>query len=102
MAESTIIAEFSAQTEKVWDLVTSLDNYSLRSDVDKIVVLKPREQFYRTLGRHFFFPGRKDNNSFYRKCNCKKNVYETICQKLLKKQQSVYIRDLKCALASDV
>lgn len=37
MAVSTIKAEFSCEAEKIWNIVTSLENYSWRSDLDKIV-----------------------------------------------------------------
>lgn len=45
MAVSTIEAEFECDIEKVWELVTSLDNYSWRSDLDKIVVTVPEKEF---------------------------------------------------------
>ena len=45
MAVSTIKAEFKCDIEKVWKLVTSLDNYSWRSDIDKIVVTVPEKKF---------------------------------------------------------
>lgn len=45
MAISTIKAEFQCEIEKVWNIVTSLDEYSWRSDIDKIVVIKPEKQF---------------------------------------------------------
>ena len=45
MAVSTIKAEFKCEIEKVWELVTSLDNYSWRSDLDKIVVTVPEKEF---------------------------------------------------------
>lgn len=134
MAESTIIAEFSAQTEKVWNLVTSLDNYSWRSDVDKIVVLKPREQFeehtkdgYITKFtitafedcKRYEFDMENDNMTghwtgifssrdgktiihFTENVTAKKLFMKPFVKSYLKKQQSVYIRDLKCALSSDV
>ena len=39
MAVSNIKAAFSCDIKTVWDLVTSLENYSWRSDLDKITVL---------------------------------------------------------------
>ena len=45
MAVSTNKAEFQCEIEKVWELVTSLDNYSWRSDLDKIVVTVPEKKF---------------------------------------------------------
>jgi len=45
MAISTIKAEFQCGVEKIWNIVTSLENYSWRGDLDKIVVLKPKKEF---------------------------------------------------------
>lgn len=45
MAVSTIKAEFHFEVEKVWEIVTSLDKYSWRSDLDKIVVTVPGKEF---------------------------------------------------------
>ena len=45
MAKATISAEFPCEVEKVWELVTSLENYSWRSDLDKIVITAPRKEF---------------------------------------------------------
>ena len=45
MAISTIMAEFQCEVEKIWAIVTSLDNYAWRSDLGKIVVVTPGKQF---------------------------------------------------------
>lgn len=45
MAVSTIKAEFQCNVEKVWEMVTSLDKYSWRSDLDKIMVTVPEKEF---------------------------------------------------------
>ncbi|MCH5267201.1 MAG: polyketide cyclase [Lachnospiraceae bacterium] len=45
MATSNIQAEFQCDIETIWDKVTSLTDYSWRSDISKIVVTKPGEQF---------------------------------------------------------
>ncbi len=45
MAVSTLKAELLCEVEKVWETVTSLDNYSWRSDLDKIVVTVPGKEF---------------------------------------------------------
>lgn len=45
MAVSKIKAEYQCEIEKVWSTVTSLDHYSWRSDISKIVVLIPEKQF---------------------------------------------------------
>ena len=45
MAKATIRAEFPYEVEKVWELVTSLENYAWRSDLDKIVITVPHKEF---------------------------------------------------------
>ena len=45
MATSKIKAEFPYEVEKVWELVTALDKYSWRSDLDRIVVTVPGKEF---------------------------------------------------------
>lgn len=45
MAISIIKAEFQCEVEKIWAIVTSLDNYVWRSDLGKIVVVTPGKQF---------------------------------------------------------
>ena len=39
MAISTVIAEFQCGAERVWNIVTSLSEYSWRSDLDRIEIL---------------------------------------------------------------
>lgn len=45
MAVSIIKADFPYELEKVWNIVTSLQNYSWRSDLKKIVILEPGSTF---------------------------------------------------------
>lgn len=45
MAVSKINADFRCELEKIWETVVSLDNYSWRSDISKIVVLEPQKRF---------------------------------------------------------
>lgn len=45
MAISNIQAEFQCDIETIWEKVTSLTDYSWRSDISKIVVVKSGEQF---------------------------------------------------------
>ena len=45
MAVSNIKAEFSADVKKVWEIVTSLENYSLISYLDRIDVVVQGEVF---------------------------------------------------------
>ena len=43
MAVSTITATFSCDVNKVWELVTSLKNYTWRSDLSKIEILNDKQ-----------------------------------------------------------
>jgi len=48
MAISNIKAVFCCDIKKVWDVVTSLENYSWRSDLSKITVLNDKQFVERT------------------------------------------------------
>lgn len=43
MAISEMNAVFSADAQKVWDIVTSLENYQWRSDLSRIEILNDRQ-----------------------------------------------------------
>ena len=43
MATAKIRAEFSCSVQKIWDVVTSLEEYSWRSDLGKIEVLNEKQ-----------------------------------------------------------
>lgn len=45
MAVSTMKAEWKSDVKKVWEIVTSLYDYSWRSDIERIEILKPGEKF---------------------------------------------------------
>lgn len=130
MAISTIKAEFQCEVEKVWNIVTSLDNYSWRNDIDKIVVIEPEKQFeehtkdgYITkfkitafdeykryefdmendnmLGHWtgiFSYNGGNTIIEFTENVVAKKLIMKPFVKSYLKKQQSLYIQDLKTAL----
>lgn len=130
MAISTIKAEFQCEIEKVWNIVTSLDEYSWRSDIDKIVVIKPKEQFeehtkdgYITqftitvceACKRYEFDMENSNIighwtgifssqsgktiiDFTENVTAKKLFMKPFVKSYLKKQQSIYIQDLKRAL----
>lgn len=134
MAISTIRAEFPCEVEKIWNIVTSLDNYSWRSDIDKIVVTKPEKQFeehtkdgYITkftitvceeckryefdmennnmVGHWtgiFSYQNGKTMIDFTEDVTAKKLFMKPFVGGYLKKQQSVYIRDLKHALEDSI
>ncbi len=43
MAVSNKMAVFSCEVQKVWDIMTSLDNYGWRSDLDRIEVISENQ-----------------------------------------------------------
>lgn len=45
MAVAKMKAVFSADIEKVWDIVTSCEDYAWRSDLDRIEVIKEGREF---------------------------------------------------------
>ena len=45
MTIANIKAVLNCDLDKVWDIVTSLENYSWRSDLAKIEVLTPEKKF---------------------------------------------------------
>ena len=45
MAEANRKEEVNADIAAVWDLITSLENYSWRSDLDRIEILEPGRTF---------------------------------------------------------
>lgn len=45
MAISKMKAEFECDVKKIWDIVTSLENYSWRSDLSQIKILDNGKQF---------------------------------------------------------
>lgn len=134
MAISTIRAEFQCEVEKVWNIVTSLDDYFWRSDIDRIVVTKPKKQFeehtkdgyitkftitvFEDFKRYefdmensnmvghwtgiFSYQNGKTIIHFTEDVIAKKMFMKPFVRNYLKKQQSMYIRDLKHALENNV
>ncbi len=48
MAIANMTATFPCDVKNVWDIVTSLDNYAWRSDLDKITRLGEKQFIERT------------------------------------------------------
>lgn len=126
MAISEIKAYFSSDIEKVWNIVTSLKNYSWRSDISRIEVLNEKQfaeytkDGYKTtftitakenykryefsmennnMSGHwtglFFKEGEKTVIDFTEDVTCRKLLMKPFVKAYLKKQQSLYIKDLK-------
>ena len=127
MAISTIKEEFKCEIEKVWELVTSLDNYSWRSDIDKIVVTVPEKEFeehtkdgyvtkfkitafdeYKNYefdmengNMHGHWTGKFSFIEFTEDVIAKKLVMKPFVGMYLKKQQAKYIQNLREALEAN-
>lgn len=44
-ATARMTAQFTCELAKIWNIVTSLDNYTWRSDLERIDVLEPGKKF---------------------------------------------------------
>lgn len=129
MAVSNIKATFSCNVKTVWDIVTSLNDYSWRSDLSKIVCLNERQFVEYTKNgfettftitcreecKRWEFDMENDNMKghwtgifsqqgtlttidFTEDVTAKKMFMKPFVGIFLKKQQTVYIQDLRKAL----
>lgn len=129
MAVSKITAELPAGVKEVWNTVTSLENYSWRSDLDRIEVLNEKQfveytkdgyptTFSITVSepcRRWEFDMENSNIKghwtgifkekdglteiqFTEDVTAKKLVMRPFVKLYLKKQQELYVSDLKKAL----
>ena len=131
MAITNIKAEFTNGIEEVWNLVTSLDRYSWRSDVSKIEVMDNREKLveytkdgysttftitdFEPYNRYefdmengnmkghwtgiFYVVEGKTIVDFTENVVAKKLIMRPFVGGYLKKQQALYISDLKKVLS---
>ncbi len=130
MAISNITATFECEVQKAWDIVTSLENYSWRSDLSKIEVLSEdkfveytKEGYATTftitvteICKRWEFDMENDNmrghwtGMFFEKdgktfidfiedVTPKKFIMKPFIKGYLKKQQAMYVADLKQALS---
>lgn len=130
MAIANIKMKFICSLDKVWNLVTSLDNYSWRSDLDRIKVLEEGKKFieytkdgyattftitvFKPMERYefdmdndnmhgnwigiFLFHDGETFIDFTENVTAKKILLKPFVKLYLKKQQALYIKDLKNAL----
>lgn len=131
MAIANIKVTLNKDIKTVWELVTSLDNYAWRSDLNKIEVLEARKEFVEytkegyatnfkitTLEPMIKYEFDMDNNNmhgywtglfskiddnkteinFTENITPKKWIMKPFAIMYLKKQQAVYISDLRKAL----
>ncbi|MDO5541594.1 MAG: SRPBCC family protein [Eubacteriales bacterium] len=130
MAVSSIKAFFECNISKVWDIVTSLEDYAWRSDLGKIEILSALQfveytkDGYATtftitktdpckrwefdmenenMKGHWtgIFSGNGDGTEieFIEEVTAKKLIMKPFVKMYLKKQQALYIEDLKKAVA---
>lgn len=129
MAVSKIKAIFQSDIQRVWDVVTSLENYSWRSDLSKVEIIS-KNQFieytkdgYPTtftitkaepyqrwefdiensnMNGHWtgIFTEKEDGTEieFIEEVTAKKIIMKPFVKSYLKKQQELYISDLRKAL----
>lgn len=129
MAVTTIKAVFQCDVQKVWDVVTSLENYSWRSDLSKIEVLNDKQFIEYTkdgFATKFTITATEPNKlwkfdmdnkniqghwtgtfsqsngtteiTFTEDVTAKKMIMKPFVKAFLKKQQKLYVEDLKKAL----
>ena len=129
MAISNINAVFQSDIQKVWKVVTSLENYSWRSDLGKIEIVNEnqfieytkdgypttfiitrKEQYKRwefdmensNMKGHwtgiFTEKGGNTEIDFTEEVTAKKIIMRPFVKSYLKKQQKLYISDLRKAL----
>jgi Polyketide cyclase / dehydrase and lipid transport. len=129
MAVTSIEATFKCSVEEVWKVVTSLDNYSWRSDLSKIEVLSETQFIEYTKDGYsttftitaevpferwefdiendnikghwvglFIQNGEVTTINFMEEVEAKKVFMKPFVKSYLRKQQSLYVADLKKAL----
>jgi len=129
MAISNIKATFQSDIQRVWEIVTSLENYSWRSDLSKIEIISENQFIeytkdgYSTTftitsvhpykrwefdmennnikGHWIGIFREKDGNTeidFTEEVTAKKVIMKPFIKSYLKKQQELYVSDLKKAL----
>lgn len=129
MPISTVKAAFPCKVERVWKIVTDLENYGWRSDLEKIEIISDtrfaeyskdgfRTDFTVTVNEHcrrwefdlenanikghwtgiFTESGGETTIEFTEDVTAKKLFMNPLVKGFLKKQQALYIEDLKRAL----
>lgn len=105
MAVSNIKAEFSADVKKVWEIVTSLENYSWRS---VITAFEPCKRYEFDMENNnmrghwtgiFLYENGVTTIDFTENVEAKKIFMKPFVKGYLRKQQAAYIEDLRKALA---
>ena len=101
MAVSNVKAVFGHNVQRVWDIVTSLENYQWRSDLSKIEVIGEKQFVeYDKNGYATTFTitasepcGRWEFDM--EDVTAKRMIMKPFVKAFLKKQQALYISDLK-------
>lgn len=132
MAVSEIKATFACDVQKVWEVVTSLEHYTWRSDLSKIEIIDEKQfieytkEGYATVFtvtakencRQWEFDMENDNMKghfsgvfsqkgdqteirFTEDVTAKKALMKPFIKTYLKKQQAMYVADLKKAVSME-
>lgn len=130
MAVSSITTFFPCEVQKVWEVITSLDHYSWRSDISKIEVIAPNQFVEYTKDGYpttftitasepckrwefdmensnmkghwqgiFTSKGSGTTVDFTETILSKKLLMKPFVKAYLKKQQTLYVADLRKALS---
>lgn len=129
MAVATIKAVFQCDVQKVWDIVTSLENYAWRSDLNRIEIVNEKQFIEYTKDGFatkftitatepnklwkfdidndnirgcwsgaFSYNGKETTIIFIEDVAAKKVILKPFVKAFLKKQQKLYVADLRKAL----
>ena len=101
MAISNMKATFQCDIQKIWNIVTSLDNYSWRSDLDRIEVIDENRfvEYTKEGYATTFTINGITTIDFTENVTAKKLVMKPFVKSYLNKQQSVYAADLERAVS---
>ncbi len=91
MAVSNKKAVFPCDIQRVWEVVTSLENYSWRGDLSKIEIINEKQ----------FKEYTKDGSTeidFTEEVTARKVIMKPFVKSYLRKQQELYVSDLRKAL----
>ena len=131
MTVSNIKATFQNDVQKVWETVTSLEEYAWRSDLSKIEILNEKQFIEYTKNGYatnftitdvepckrwefdmendnmkghwtgiFTQNGKQTEIDFTEDVTAKKAIMKPFVKAYLKKQQALYVSDLKMALSN--
>ena len=103
MTSSKIKMTIDAPLTCVWEVVTSLENYTWRSDISKLEVINDKQfvEIWHWIG-NFTDHETYTEVEFIETVTAKKILMKPFIKMYLKKQQAIYCQDLKQAVKAAV